>query len=70
MPRTAEAYPTREEVLAYLAAYERRYDLPVERPVPVAGVRRHGGLLRVSTDRGELLARAVVSATGSWASPA
>ena len=69
MPRTAEAYPTRDEVRAYLTAYERRYELPVERPVHVAGVHRHGGLLRVSTDRGDLLARAVVSATGSWASP-
>src|SRR5690348_6304568 len=35
MPRTADEYPTREDVLAYLADYERRYALPIERPVEV-----------------------------------
>ena len=39
LPRTAGDYPTREEFLAYLAAYEQRYELPVERPVRVTAVR-------------------------------
>ena len=73
MPRGAGEYPTREETLSYLAEYERRYALPVERPVRVLAVRRadddpHGPLL-VETDRGTWRARAVVSATGSWANP-
>ncbi|MGZ8455751.1 MAG: ArsO family NAD(P)H-dependent flavin-containing monooxygenase [Gemmatirosa sp.] len=69
MPRGAGEYPTRDEALAYLAEYERRYDVPVERPVRVLGVHRDGDLLRVATDRGDRRARAVVSATGSWTSP-
>jgi cation diffusion facilitator CzcD-associated flavoprotein CzcO len=38
-PRGTGEYPTRDEVLAYLAEYEQRYDLPVDRPVRVTEVR-------------------------------
>ena len=62
-------YPGREAVLAYLAEYERRYALPVERPVEVHAVRRAGPLLELETSVGTRRARAVVSATGSWANP-
>jgi putative flavoprotein involved in K+ transport len=66
-PPTDDDYPTRGEVLAYLAAYERRYQLPVERPVRVTAVRRADNLYEVDTDAGVWSARAVVSATGTWA---
>lgn len=71
MPGGPDAYPTRDEALAYLAEYERRYALPVERPVQVAAVRREpgGDALAVESDAGEWRARAVVSATGSWSNP-
>jgi cation diffusion facilitator CzcD-associated flavoprotein CzcO len=62
-------YPTRDEFLAYLAEYERRYDLPVERPVRVSSVRADGDRLAIDTDRGTWHARAVVSATGTWGAP-
>ena len=69
----APEYPHREDVLDYLATYEARYDLPVWRPVRVRAVRREGtgpdALLRVETDRGDVAARAVVSATGTWTHP-
>jgi cation diffusion facilitator CzcD-associated flavoprotein CzcO len=71
MPRTDDEYPTRSDVLAYLAEYERRYALPVERPVRVNTVERLGdrGELRVRADDRAWKARAVVSATGIWANP-
>lgn len=69
LPRGEGEYPTRDELLAYMAAYEARYALPVERPVRVHAVSRDGERLRVATDAGDWLARAVVSATGSWANP-
>lgn len=62
-------YPTRQEAIDYLRRYEERYELPVQRPVRVEAIRRAGEHLRVETDRGTWEARAVVSATGSWASP-
>lgn len=56
----------------YLGEYERALELPVVRPVRVRAVRDvggPGGPLAVETDCGEWLARAVVSATGSWQRP-
>ncbi|WP_405881045.1 ArsO family NAD(P)H-dependent flavin-containing monooxygenase [Streptomyces sp. NBC_01136] len=70
MPAQAgEEYPDAAHVVSYLRDYEKRYDLPVERPVRVAGVHRDGELLRVDTDSGTWRARAVLSATGTWWRP-
>jgi cation diffusion facilitator CzcD-associated flavoprotein CzcO len=62
-------YPGRDDFLTYMDQYERRYQLPIERPVTVIGVYRDGGRLRVESDHGVWLARAVVSATGTWGAP-
>lgn len=69
MPGGMDDYPTRDEVLDYLARYEERYGLPIRRPVRVRAVRRDGRRFAIDTDRGEWHADAVVSATGSWARP-
>jgi putative flavoprotein involved in K+ transport len=73
MPRNPadepDGYPARDAVLAYLAEYERRYAIPVERPVHVAAVTREGDRFILATDAGTVRARVVVSATGSWANP-
>ncbi|MGY1745107.1 NAD(P)-binding domain-containing protein [Blastococcus sp. SYSU D00695] len=61
--------PAAEAVPAYFAGYERRFDLPVHRPVRVTAVRRDGDGFRVETDRGAWRARAVVNATGTWTRP-
>jgi len=69
MPGGTSHYPSRDEALDYLRDYEARYSIPVQRPVRVLDVRRDGDHLKVRTDGGELEARAVVSATGTWSSP-
>jgi putative flavoprotein involved in K+ transport len=69
MPGGEEKYPTRDEVVNYLADYEKRYELPVRRPVRVEAVYREEGRLAVKMDRVRLPARAVVSATGTWRRP-
>ena len=73
MPRddadAPDGYPSREAVLRYLAEYERRYALPVERPVRVRAVHRDDDGFRLDTSEGDVRARAVVSATGTWSSP-
>ncbi|QES47754.1 pyridine nucleotide-disulfide oxidoreductase [Streptomyces venezuelae] len=68
-PQPGETYPDAGHVVDYLTDYEQRYDLSVHRPVRVAGVHRDGALLRVETDSGTWLARAVISATGTWSRP-
>jgi cation diffusion facilitator CzcD-associated flavoprotein CzcO len=69
MPGTTDDYPPRAEVVDYLAQYERRYELPVRRPVRVHAVHREGEAFRVVADAGSWRARTVVSATGTWSQP-
>lgn len=62
-----------DAVPAYFATYERRFDLPVVRPVRVTAVEavddRPDGLLRVTTTAGTWLTASVVNATGTWRTP-
>lgn len=70
MPGGAVNYPGRDAVLYYMSEYERRYALPIERPVNVRAVRRYNGSgLLVDSDTKIWSAKAVVSATGSWERP-
>ncbi|MGW0810597.1 ArsO family NAD(P)H-dependent flavin-containing monooxygenase [Nonomuraea sp. NPDC002799] len=62
-------YPSAADTVAYLADYERRYDLPILRPVTVRAVRRGEGHLLVETGHGIWQAKAVISATGTWSRP-
>ena len=66
MPADTDGYPTRDDVIDYLADYERHYQVPVERPVLVDAVHREGLRLAVGSESRRWLARAVVSATGTW----
>ncbi|MER6160849.1 NAD(P)-binding domain-containing protein [Streptomyces sp. NPDC001868] len=68
-PQTGQTYPDAQHVVEYLADYEKRYELPVERPVSVVGVHRDGQLVRVETGSGAWHTRAVISATGTWWRP-
>lgn len=68
-PPTHKGYPTRDDVLDYLARYEARYQLPIRRPVKALVVERADDHLKVTTDQDSLIAKAVVSATGNWSQP-
>jgi cation diffusion facilitator CzcD-associated flavoprotein CzcO len=65
-----EELPAAEVVPAYFAEYERQQGLDVLRPVQVTSVSPEAdGRLLVSSSAGSWLARAVVSATGTWSRP-
>lgn len=70
MPEGPDRYPTRDEAVTYLAEYERRYALPVERPVRVESTYAEGDRIRLATSAGEIAARDVITATGTWRAPA
>ena len=53
----------------YFAEYERRFALPVYRPISVGVVCDRGDRFRVETDRMDVSARGIVNATGTWESP-
>jgi putative flavoprotein involved in K+ transport len=69
MPASPDVYPSRNEVIDYLTRYEQRYQFPIRRPVHVEAVSRTPEGLLVTTNHGEWLAQAVVSATGTWSAP-
>ncbi|MCW2698745.1 MAG: putative flavoprotein involved in transport [Blastococcus sp.] len=57
-------------VPAYFAEYERRFQLPVHRPVRVSAVRRtDDDRFRAETSAGDWTAQAIVNATGTWTRP-
>jgi len=58
-----------QAVPRYFAVYERRFGLPVYRPVRVAVVCEREGRFRVEGDRLHVSARGIVNATGTWESP-
>ena len=63
----ADAFPTRDAVISYLARYEQRYGFHVERPCVVEAVEPVPDGLRVRLASGRCLAaRAIISATGTW----
>jgi thioredoxin reductase len=62
-------YPTRDEAIEYLKAYESKYLLPVRRPVDVIDVRKVNEEFQVETSIGILTSSVVVSATGSFNNP-
>jgi putative flavoprotein involved in K+ transport len=68
-PGDPDRYPTRDEVVAYLTEYARRFALPVELGSRVSAVRaRPGGFAVELADRTRV-ARQVVVATGPFQTP-
>ncbi|WP_285622473.1 NAD(P)/FAD-dependent oxidoreductase [Kineosporia sp. NBRC 101677] len=61
--------PSRTAVPQYFADYERALGLPILRPVRVRQVQREGSGFRISTDRGDWSAEAIINATGTWDNP-
>jgi len=53
----------------YFAEYEKRFALPVVRPVQVKLVCERDGRFRIETDRGNFSARGIINATGTWENP-
>ncbi|NLE81546.1 MAG: NAD(P)/FAD-dependent oxidoreductase [Rhodococcus sp.] len=53
----------------YYATYEKKFDLPVRRPVHTRVVCDREERLRIETDRGDYTARGLVNATGTWERP-
>ncbi|MEM7417729.1 MAG: ArsO family NAD(P)H-dependent flavin-containing monooxygenase [Gemmatimonadota bacterium] len=72
MEGAEDEYPTKEDALGYFTAYEARYQLPIRRPIRVESVHRapdDSYRFVLHTSVGELFARAVISATGTWRNP-
>lgn len=69
MPDTDHDYPLRDEFIAYLKAYEARYDFPVQRNTSVREVSKANELFKIKTNQGIFYAKTLVSATGTAKNP-
>jgi putative flavoprotein involved in K+ transport len=69
MPKNEDEYPSVKQVISYLDAYEKKYNLPIKRPIKVQQVVFSSSTYTVHTSEGQWQADAVVSATGSWSKP-
>lgn len=69
MPSQGPEYPSRDDVVAYLRAYEARYAFHIERPMQVTSVTRDNEGFEVSAGERRWHAKAVVNATGTWRKP-
>jgi putative flavoprotein involved in K+ transport len=68
-PGEPDSYPTRDDVVAYLTEYARRFELPVEFGRRVRSVRRTDGSYLVELDDRTYEADQVVAATGPFQVP-
>ena len=68
-PGDPDRYPGRDDVVAYLTEYARRFDLPVELDSAVRSIRREGGAYLVEVDDRSYEADQVVVATGPFQVP-
>lgn len=69
MPKSDEAYPSKQHTIDYLKEYEKRYKLNILRPVEVDKVSKVDNVFNLETSDGSLQAKAVISATGTWKKP-
>ncbi|WP_026811150.1 ArsO family NAD(P)H-dependent flavin-containing monooxygenase [Arenibacter latericius] len=69
MPKSKEDYPTKQEFLDYLTAYEERYSFPIKRNTVVLRVEKENGLFKITSSKSVYWAKTVVSATGTAQNP-
>ncbi|WP_017731937.1 ArsO family NAD(P)H-dependent flavin-containing monooxygenase [Nafulsella turpanensis] len=63
-------YPGRNETIEYLKGYEEKYKIPVERSVHIEKVEQaEEGIIKLYTNKGVWMSRALISATGSFSNP-
>lgn len=69
MPKGKSEYPTKNEFIDYLEAYQERYDFPVQRNTRVDRVEKENRLFKIETNKGDFCAKTLVSATGTAKNP-
>jgi len=65
----AEEVPANSAVPHYFETYEKKFGLPVYRPVKVKVVCEREGRLRIETENGMFSAQGIINATGTWDKP-
>lgn len=69
MPKSNNEFPTKEEVINYVCQYEKRYKLPVERPIEVKNIEKESDYFKINTNQKSFYSKRLISATGTWKNP-
>lgn len=69
MPKSKNEFPSKQEVLDYLSAYQERYQIQIKNGVKVKNVQKKGVLFTVISDQGDYQSKTVISATGTFQNP-
>ncbi|MDR7210227.1 FAD-dependent oxidoreductase [Flavobacterium piscis] len=69
MPKSENLFPLKQEVIDYLCQYEQHYQLPIERNIAVEKITSEDKTFKISTNRGDYFAKAIIAATGTWSNP-
>lgn len=69
MPKSKEKFPSKEDVISYLAAYEQRYEFDVKRSVEVLKIENENGLFILHTNIGNFSAKNIITTTGTYRKP-
>ncbi|TDE09358.1 ArsO family NAD(P)H-dependent flavin-containing monooxygenase [Dyadobacter psychrotolerans] len=69
MPKSEHEFPSKKEVLDYLDAYQKRYDLNIQHGIKVQDVQKEGKIFTVFSDQGKYHSKTVISATGTFQKP-
>ena len=64
-----DGYIPRDEIVSHLERYAESFDAPMRESVEISAITTHDGGFRLRTEDGDLLARAVVLATGPYQRP-
>ncbi|QRR01521.1 ArsO family NAD(P)H-dependent flavin-containing monooxygenase [Dyadobacter sandarakinus] len=69
MPKCREGFPSKQQVLDYLRAYQDRCQIHIQHGTKVTGVKKKNGIFIVSSGQGEYQSKTVISATGTFQNP-
>lgn len=69
MPKRGSGFPSKQDVLYYLNAYQERYQIQIQRGTKVISVKKLDGIFTVESDQGNYQSRAIISATGTFQNP-
>ncbi|MFN3664539.1 MAG: ArsO family NAD(P)H-dependent flavin-containing monooxygenase [Sediminibacterium sp.] len=69
MPKSEGQFPSKQEVISYLNAYQERYGIQIQHDVKVENVTKTQDVFTVETTRGNYQSKAIISATGTWQKP-
>ncbi len=69
MPTSGSGFPSKQDVLDYLNAYQERYQIPVQYDTKVISVKKQDSIFTVESNQGNYQSRAIISATGTFQNP-